>query len=102
MANTNNQYNSRGKVWIYPGASGWHFISVAKTLSAKIKSQYHDMHLGWGSLPVTMQIGQTIWQTSIFWDNKRSSYLLPLKADVRKKENILASNTISFKITIRI
>ena len=36
----------------------------------------------------------------IFPDKKAGAYLLPLKAHVRKKERIVAGNTISFSIEI--
>ena len=60
------------------------------------------MKRGWGSLPVTVTIGKTSWKTSIFPDAKAGAYLLPLKADVRKKEKILASDTVSFSLEIRV
>lgn len=57
---------------------------------------------GWGSLPVTAVIGKTSWKTSIFPDKKIGAYLLPLKSEIRKKENIVAGATIHFFITIRV
>lgn len=55
---------------------------------------------GWGSLPVMATIGKTSWKTSIFPDKKSESYLLPLKAEVRKKEKIYEDQTILFLIKI--
>jgi hypothetical protein len=46
-------------------------------------------------------IGQTVWKTSIFPDSKSGSYLLPLKAEVRKKEKIGVGDTLTFSIEIR-
>lgn len=37
---------------------------------------------------VVATIGQTIWKTSIFPDRKSNSYVLPVKADIRNKEDI--------------
>jgi hypothetical protein len=33
-------------------------------------------------------IGNTQWETAIWFDTKHNTYLLPIKADVRKKEKL--------------
>jgi hypothetical protein len=39
-------------------------------------------------------VGNTKWDTAIWFDTKKKTYLLPLKADVRKKEKLEAGDTI--------
>lgn len=94
-------FTFKAKVWLYPGMAGWQFVTIPKNQSIKITQTYKDMKRGWGSLPVTVSIGNTKWETSIFPDKKTGTYLLPLKAEVRKKENIKIGNTISIKLIIR-
>ena len=96
-----NQYRLRSFVWLYPGMSGWHFVSVPKDISGDIKERFGDLRRGWGSIRVFVTIGKTRWKTSIFPDKKAACYLLPLKADVRKKEGILAEDMISLLLEIR-
>jgi hypothetical protein len=91
----------RAKVWLYPGMAGWQFVTVPKKQSKMITQTYGAMKKGWGSLPVTVTVGKSKWKTSIFPDKKIGAYLLPLKADVRKKENIRVGNTISLAFEIR-
>ena len=93
-------YKIKSEVWLYPGIAGWHFASVPKKESAEIKEKFGKIAKGWGSLPVLVTIGKTEWKTSIFPEKKSGSYILPLKADVRKKEGIMASDRISLKIDI--
>lgn len=96
-----NQYKIRAKVWIYPGVSAaWHLVTVPKKLSAKIKAHFGVVHRGWSSLPVRVTVGRTTWRTSMFFEKKRGAYILPLKAEVRKKEKISAGATtaLSFQI----
>ncbi len=97
-----NQYEFKTNVWLYPGMTGWHFASVPKDISDDIKHNFGDRKRGWGSLPIIATIGKTSWKTSIFPDKESGGYLLPLKADVRKKEEILAESTISLVLEIRI
>lgn len=97
-----NQYTFKTNVWLYPGMAGWHFASVPKDTSDDIKHLFGDRKRGWGSLPVIATIGKTSWKTSIFPDKKTGGYLLPLKADVRKKEGIVADRNISLLIEISV
>lgn len=92
----------KSEVWLYPGMAGWHFLSVPKRQSQEIKKEFDTMKRGWGSLPVLVTVGKTSWRTSIFPDTKTGTYLLPLKAEVRKKEGIYAKEIISFILQIQV
>jgi hypothetical protein len=94
------EYNFKVRVWLYPGDAAWHFITVPKKISKEIKNNFGALAGGWGALPVRTTIGVTRWQTSIFWDNKDAAYILPLKAKVRKQENIKASSLVSVIIEL--
>jgi hypothetical protein len=97
-----NQYAFKTQVWLYPGMAGWHFASVPKDLSEDIRHGFGDRKRGWGSLPVLATIGKTSWKTSIFPDKKSNSYLLPIKAEVRKKEEIKADDVIKLLLEIKV
>jgi hypothetical protein len=95
-------FKMRAKVWLYPGMAGWHFITLPKQKGEEIKVMFGAMKRGWGSLPVSVSIGETSWKTSIFPDKKAGSYLLPLKASVRKKEQIRAGDTVAFTLEVKV
>lgn len=94
------EYKLKAKVWLWQGQNPWHFINVDKKASDKIKKDFEAFKKGWGSLPVKVSIKNTKWETSIFPDKRSGTYLLPLKASVRKSEEIIAGDTISFQIKI--
>ncbi|MBI2120646.1 MAG: DUF1905 domain-containing protein [Parcubacteria group bacterium] len=96
-----NQYKIKEKVWLYPGATPWHFVSVPKKQAGEIKKKFGSNRRGFGSLPVSVTIGKTKWKTSIFPEKKMGEYFLPLKAEVRKKEGIMNGDIIRFIIEIR-
>jgi hypothetical protein len=54
---------------------------------------------GWGVVPVEAAIGGVTFRTSLF--PKDGTYLVPIKAEVRRKANITAGDTISVELTIR-
>ena len=96
------EYVFRGKVWLYPSeVASWHFVTIPKAVSSKIKEKYSGLSKGWGSLPVTACIGKTTWTTSIFPDSKSGTYILPLKASVRKREGIFVDDTVKATLVFR-
>jgi hypothetical protein len=50
---------------------------------------------------VQVTLGKTSWKTSIFPDKKSGTYLLPLKVDVRRKEEITHGDSVNFSIQIK-
>lgn len=96
------QYEFEGKVWLWPGDAAWHFVTLPKDMSEHITKMFGDQKRGWGSLPVTVTIGATSWDTSIFPDKNEASYILPLKVDVRKKEGISVDQKVKVLIEIRV
>lgn len=95
-------FTIKAKVWLYPGDAAWHFVSLSKATSTKIKQRFGAQARGWGSLPVTVKLGESEWETSIFPESKEGCYLLPLKAQIRKREAVFAGDTITFSLTIRV
>jgi hypothetical protein len=96
-----NIFSVKAEVWIYPGMAGWHFVTLPKKQGSEIKERFGKAARGWGSLPVKVTVGKTSWKTSIFPDKRSGSYLLPLKAEVRKKERIKAGDILSFTLYLR-
>ncbi len=97
-----NLFKITSEVWLYPSMAGWHFVSVPKKQAGKIKEKFGSRARGWGSLPVIATVGKTRWHTSIFPDKKSGTYLLPLKAAVRKKEHVQHGDRISLRLEVRV
>ena len=55
---------------------------------------------GWGRLPATARINDSKWKTAIWFDSKLNTYLLPLKEEIRKAEQVAAGKTITVSIYI--
>jgi Domain of unknown function (DUF1905) len=77
-----------GEVWLNPGDDGWHFVTLPTDLADEIRARSEGRGRPFGSLAVRAMIGTTTWSTSLFADTKSASYLLPIKADVRRRERI--------------
>ncbi|MEK7647499.1 MAG: DUF1905 domain-containing protein [Patescibacteria group bacterium] len=81
-------YTFRTQLWRYKGKAAWYFLSIPEHEAATIKQNHARIRRGWGSIPVVVTIGKTTWKTSIFPDSKSGTYLLPIKAAIRKKEHL--------------
>lgn len=86
--------------WQYNGPSGWYFISLPKDLSEEIREIFKSEEVGWGRLKATAKIGKTEWKTSIWFDTKYKTYLLPLKSEIRKKEKLEISKEVKTTVWI--
>ena len=94
------KYEFSASTWQYSGPGGWYFISVQEDISQEIRENLKWQEEGWGRLKVNAEIGSSNWKTAIWFDTKRNTYLLPLKADVRKKEKIESGKDIEIIICI--
>jgi len=85
-------------LWLWNGKGAWHFVTLPVGESQIIKMAVPRR--GWGSVRVKARIGETSWATSIFPDSKSGAYLLPVKADVRKAEDIAPGDTVEVTLSL--
>ena len=81
-------YAFTSELWLSPGKGGWWFVSLPAEMSEEIRSTMQHLEGGWGRLHVSVQVGDTAWRTAIWYDTKRGTYLLPIKAHVRKQQGL--------------
>ena len=87
-------YRFKARVWQYTGPAGWYFVSLSQRQSKEIRKALRQEEQGWGRLKVMAKIGNSEWKTAIWFDSKQNRYLLPLKAAIRQKENLLIDKTV--------
>jgi hypothetical protein len=86
-------------LWCYQGASPWYFVTVPKQYSEELKLLSGGQRRGFGAIRVNVRIGQTAWQTSIF-PSKQGSYDLPVKASVRKAEQLKDGDPVTVHLAV--
>lgn len=100
---TDSTYRFRAKVWRWTGGkASWYFVTLPLAVSREIRAvDAGPRRTGFGSLRVTAGIGASTWRTSIFPSAEARSYLLPVKAPVRKAEQLREGRQVSVQITVR-
>ncbi len=97
-------YTVVGPAWLWhpepPAKGSWYFLRIDGDIAAEIRFLSFGGGPGFGSVPVWATIGATRWRTSLFRASTLGGYLLPLKADVRKRENIIEGTSITAQIEI--
>ena len=86
--------------WESRTSDGWFFVSLPEHVADDIEAEFGHRAAGFGSLRVDVTIGDTRWQTSIFPDSKRATYVLPVKQAVRKREGIAAGSRTTVNLTV--
>lgn len=92
------EFKINAEIWKYEGPTPWYFVTVPDRLYDQIKFT-NTKQVGWGSIKVQAQIGETTWQTSLF-PSKTKEYHLPIKSIVRKKEQLKEGDHVDLKITL--
>ncbi|MBK7761798.1 MAG: DUF1905 domain-containing protein [Bacteroidetes bacterium] len=93
-------YIFHAKPWQHASPGGWHFVTLPNDVSTEIRQALKFEEQGWGRLKAFAKIGDSQWETAIWFDTKWQSYLLPLKADIRKKETVLVGDEIEVSIWV--
>jgi hypothetical protein len=88
-----------GKIVFWKGPAPWFFVTVPAKHSRDLKSISGLVTYGWGVIPVHVLIGKTGWQTSLF--PKDGRYLVPIKASVRKAENLEEGDKVTVRLEVR-
>jgi len=88
-----------GQIWFWKGPSPFYFVTVPEKESVDLRSVVMFVTYGWGMIPVNAQIGKTRWATSLF--PKDGGYIVPIKASVRKAENLAEDDIVTIQLEVR-
>ena len=103
MKNNSVKYEFSAKVYHHSTSadmSGWVMVSLPKEISSEIRDHFKWLEQGWGRMKIVAKIGNSNWDTAIWFDTKQDTYLLPLKAVIRKKENIVIGENVDIIIWV--
>jgi hypothetical protein len=75
-------------------------VTFPERIADEIRVRYAGAHRTFGSVPVRATLGATTWTTSVFADTKSSSYLLPVKAAVRRREQVEDGDTATVALEL--
>jgi hypothetical protein len=97
-----SSFSFTAKIWKWPGmgpassAGTWHFVHLPREYFEPIRAKY-----GKGMVKVSATLGKTTWDTSLFPHTKDCSFLISIKAKVRKAEDVMAGDEVKVRVKIK-
>jgi hypothetical protein len=98
-----SSFSFTATIWKWPGQAGpksakatmgaWHFVHLPREYFEPIRAKY-----GKGMVKVSATLGKTTWDTSLFPHTKDCSFLISIKAKVRKAEDVMAGDEVKLKV----
>lgn len=88
-----------GEIWFWRGPAPWYFVTVPEKEGSDLKAILGFVTYGWGMIPAKVRIGKTEYKTSL-WP-KDGSYIVPIKASVRKAENLEEGDRVTVRLQVR-
>ena len=99
-SNNKIRYQFSAKLWRHNFEGGWYFITVPKNYSTEIRDNLQWQEEGWGRMKASAVTEELTWNTSIWFDTKTDSYILPIKSEIRKKLSLQENDLV--KVTLLI
>lgn len=100
LASASVTFRFRAELWLYPGNVAWHFVTLPFDVADDIEEISRPVQRGFGSVRVTATVGRTTWSTSLFPDSKATSYLLPVKKQVRTAEGLVVGEPVDVELEL--
>lgn len=95
-----------GRLWCWTGGASngtWHFLTIdgkaGEALSGTaMMRRLEGQARGFGSLKVKACIGESIFATSVFPSKAEGGWLLPVKASVRRAEDLAEGDEVEVSL----
>ncbi|WP_395244096.1 DUF1905 domain-containing protein [Agromyces sp. MMS24-K17] len=89
-----------GELWFWRGPAPHHFVTVPPDACEAIAEVASAVTYGWGMIPVGVHVGGTRWTTSL-WP-KDGGYILPVRADVRRRERLDLGDVFDVRMSVAV
>ncbi len=90
-------------IWQAENGVGWYFVYIDKETSSAIKDLLkarQATRVAFGSVRVEVRVGNSQWRTSLFPSKKDGVYMLPVKVEVRKNEDLQNGDELSIELSL--
>lgn len=78
----------------------WTFVNLPTDVADEVLDAGEHVARGFGSLRVEVTIGATTWRTSVFPSQGAGTFVLPVKAAVRRAEGVEAGDAVHVRLRL--
>lgn len=95
------EYTFDAALWRWTGnGAAWVFLTVPEDVADQVEALQVGPGRGFGAVKVRVTIGSSTWDTSMFPSQEHASYILPIKAPVRRTEAIDAGDSVAVRVLL--
>lgn len=94
------KYEYSTKMWKHNSPGGWYFVSIPQSISKEIRENLSWQEEGWGRMKAVAKIEDLTWETAIWFDTKMTTYILPIKAQIRTAKKLKVDQEIKMSLWI--
>ena len=87
------------EIWPWRGPAPYHFVTVPDDSCADLRAVAPVVSYGWGMIPASVRIGQTVFETALY--PKNGGYVVPIKDVVRAAESLALGDIVVVELTVR-
>ncbi len=91
------QFEFTAPLWEYEGDAPWVFVTLPTKVADDIDERVPERK-GFGSVRVSVAIGDSNWRTSIFPDKASGSFVLPVKKAIRELEGLVPGDQATIRL----
>jgi hypothetical protein len=88
----------RGEIVFWRGPAPWHFVRLPDEEGELLAANVAALSYGWGCIPVAATLDGVRYTTSLF--PKEGGYLLPVKADVRRRAGVELGDVVDVEMEV--
>lgn len=92
------EWRFRAPVIEWRGPAPYFYVRIPEGVGAEIAAVKRIASYGWGVIPVNATIAGVAFETSLF--PRENTYLLPLKAAVRRQVGVTVDDEVEVEMTI--
>ncbi|MCM8556801.1 DUF1905 domain-containing protein [Sphingomicrobium sediminis] len=86
-------------LWRWSGGN-WFFVTLPAETASEVRLDAMGQRGGFGSIKVSVRVGETSWRTSLFPDKSSGSFLLPMKKSVRQAEGLSLDLPVDIELEV--
>lgn len=93
------KFEFEAELWEYQGENPWVFVTIPEVMADEIR-ETGAPNSPFGSIRVSVGVGNSRWQTSLFPDRASGSFVLPIKAEIRRDQDLSVGETLDVTIEL--
>jgi len=99
----------QARLWLWTSTkapASWHFLTIDGDAGVAIAAHEAMQRLemgkarGFGSVKVLARIGESCWNSSVFPGSARGGFLLPVKAAIRRAEDLAEGDDVVVRLQL--